>query len=48
MLPNANLKYFRMEQITLPYDVEKHMHEHWDLVCYGGLGVSVVDGISFS
>ena len=48
MLPNANLKYFRMEQITLPYDVEKHMHEHWELVYYGGLGVSVVDGISFS
>ena len=48
MLPNANLKYFRMEQITLPYDVEKHMHEHWDLVYYGGLGVSAVDGISFS
>ena len=31
MLPNANLKYFRTTYITLPYEVEKHMHEYWEL-----------------
>lgn len=48
MLPNANLKYFRTTHITLPYEVEKHMHEYWELVYYGGLGVSTVDEIAFS
>ena len=48
MLPNAILKYCSNASTAPPYEVERHMHEYWELVYYGGLGFSTVDGIPFN
>lgn len=48
MLSNANLKYCGKGVTEPPYEVERHMHEYWELVYYCGLGVSAIDGIPFN
>ncbi len=48
MLPNVILKYCSQASSAPPYEMERHMHEYWELVYYGGLGISTVGGIPFN
>ena len=42
------LKYFSRDTTEPPYEVAQHRHEYWELVYYGGLGISTVNGIAFN
>lgn len=48
ILPAVNVKYCNRNYTEPPYKVERHIHTYWELVYYGGLGISEVNGISFN
>ena len=48
VISKSILHYFSHGKTEPPYEVAQHRHEYWELVYYGGLGVSTVNGVAFN
>ena len=48
VLSKTILKYFSHGASEPPYQMVQHRHEYWELVYYGGLGISTVNGVAFN
>ena len=47
-IPNIKVKYCNRDSTEPPYEMGQHMHTYWELVYYGGLGISDVNGIAYN
>lgn len=48
MIINANMRYCNYSSEDLTFEVDSHIHRHWELVYYFGSGISTVSGIPYA
>ena len=48
MTINTSLRYCNWSEPEKPYDVQTHIHRHWEIVFYNSSGISVINKIPYS